>query len=407
MFLASSKAISLTRTILLMLGITTGLLLAIEIALSILFYYRDIGANGPISDDRINADTYQQADWTSDYYREFKESNNSQWRPYTYWRRKPYQGQYINIDSQGIRKTWQADIPAVNANKVKPTIFLFGGSTMWGTGARDEFTIPSNLAKQLAKNNIYADIVNFGESGYVNTQEMISLVRELQKGHVPDVVIFYDGVNDIYSAYQQKLAGIPQNEFNRVLEFSQTNNANTTNSWQAAVKHLATARLARAISRRLNLNSFFTNHAGFFSSPKQAEQIQVDNLALANNVLNIYEENINIIQSLAKRYQFNTLFYWQPTIFNKSKLTQYEETKKQEFDQIRTFVSLTDQLFNQRFSDPGKLPVLRDISKIFLNETEPRFVDWCHLGEVGNKEVANRLLLDLMPLLDRSKVDKR
>jgi lysophospholipase L1-like esterase len=97
---------------------------------------------------------------------------------------------------------------------------MFGGSTMWGAGSRDSFTVPSLLARALQGRELRVEITNFGETGYVSTQGVITLLLQLRKGNVPDAVIFYEGVNDTYSAYQNGIAGIPQNEFNRVKEFN-------------------------------------------------------------------------------------------------------------------------------------------------------------------------------------------
>ncbi|MGB1287006.1 MAG: hypothetical protein ACPG7F_10770, partial [Aggregatilineales bacterium] len=60
------------------------------------------------------------------------------WLPYVYWRMDEYDGKYINISPEGIRYTpdYSADNPAAQ------TIYFFGGSTMWGEGARDAYTIP-------------------------------------------------------------------------------------------------------------------------------------------------------------------------------------------------------------------------------------------------------------------------
>jgi lysophospholipase L1-like esterase len=99
-------------------------------------------------------------------------------------------------------------------------IFMFGGSALWGTGARDAFTIPSIFATQLQNKGLATEVTNFGESGYVSTQEVSAMLLQLQKGQIPDLVIFYDGVKDMYSAYQQHVAGLPENEFNRVKEFN-------------------------------------------------------------------------------------------------------------------------------------------------------------------------------------------
>lgn len=94
---------------------------------------------------------------------------------------------------------------------------------MWGSGARDSFTIPSLLSQILSEHGISIHVVNYGESGFVSTQEVIALMLQLKKGNIPDVVMFYDGVNDTFSAFQHGIAGIPQNEFNRFREFNLLN----------------------------------------------------------------------------------------------------------------------------------------------------------------------------------------
>ena len=159
------------------------------------------------------------APWLEDYFKEFISSYNTTWRSYVYWRRRPFKGNYINIDDRGIRQTAPSGITAAEASKTL-RIFMFGGSTLWGWGARDQGTIPSLLEKALSKRNIKSEITNYAEVGYVNTQELIELILQLQRGNVPDLAIFYDGVNDVYAAYQSGVAGKPQNEWKRELEYN-------------------------------------------------------------------------------------------------------------------------------------------------------------------------------------------
>ena len=64
------------------------------------------------------------------------------------------------------------------------------------------------------------EVRNLSELGYVSTQEVIGLYRELQEGYRPDVVIFYDGVNDTTSAVLSGQAGVTTNEINRHDEFN-------------------------------------------------------------------------------------------------------------------------------------------------------------------------------------------
>ena len=46
--------------------------------------------------------------------------------------------------------------------------------------------------------------------------EVLQLMLDLRTGERPDVVMFYDGINDVASAVQRGVAGDPQNESRRV-----------------------------------------------------------------------------------------------------------------------------------------------------------------------------------------------
>jgi len=281
---------------------------------------------------------------------------------------------------------------------IRPTIFLFGGSTMWGTGSRDDFTIPSIFSKRLAKNGVNAQIVNFGESGYVSTQEVILLIRELQKMNIPDLVIFYDGVNDTYSAYQQQIAGIPENEFNRVKEFRSSERIAERDLWSSFANNLSTIRFTKGIIRRLGTGSPSDSTVQHNTQNTPSKSI-ANKEALANDVLNIYEKNIEIVKSLAKRYSFKALFYWQPTIFEKQHLTKYEDEKRQRQIELQPFFDETYGLLRQRdYSRDGDVG-FHNLTMLFSNVSEPLFVDWAHLGETGNGYIAERFVLDTMLIM--------
>ena len=115
-------------------------------------------------------------------YRENARCAHVRWEPYVYWRRLPCSGSYINVDAAGLRRTWA---PPARPGRRPLRIFFFGGSAAWGTGVRDEHTVPSELARYLAAAGIDAEVVNYGETGYVSTQDVIALLRELQRGHRP------------------------------------------------------------------------------------------------------------------------------------------------------------------------------------------------------------------------------
>ena len=132
------------------------------------------------------------------YWKEFKQANKVTYHPWVLWRRKPYDGQFISIDQDGIRRTLhtQCDDKAF-------TIWMFGDSVMWGAGAPDADTIPSYIAADYEKAGHPVCIVNYAEKGYANTQEVIALIEELKHARrKPDEVLFYDGGTEAFTAYQ-------------------------------------------------------------------------------------------------------------------------------------------------------------------------------------------------------------
>ncbi len=397
------KVLVSVRNAWLVVCISASLFLAIEVVLSIAYYYRDGQRKAVAEDPCFQADTYRDVTWARAYYRDYAKCE-SQWASYVYWRRRPFQSQYINVNADGIRNTWSAD-DSIGSSGVQPKIFFFGGSTTWGTGARDDFTIPSLVGKHLSENGVAARITNFGELGYVTTQEVIRLMRELQKGNIPDLVVFYDGVNDMFAAYQQGHAGIPQNESNRVKDWrlSQKLTGGKRNVFPYLVHNLSTTRFLKGICRRLGLRGYsgLLVHDDVRKITARPDANSVD---LANDVLDIYKANIDIVESLARHYSFKSFFYWQPTIFSKTHLTPYEQKEKDKGREFQPLIASTcEMLARCDLTQSGKIS-FRNASTVFADVSEPMFLDWNHIGETGNHRVAEIIAADILAEVQSSSV---
>lgn len=328
-------------------------------------------------DPRVDFDVYQNKSMAKDYFNEFQQSGQSEYYPYLGYRRVPnYSGKYINIDENSIRRT----INKCNNTSKKIRIFMFGGSTLWGTGARDEGTIPSLLSGELCKSNPSIEVTNFGENGYVSTQEMIKLQLELRAGNIPDIVIFYDGVNDVYSSFQtyimgQDEAGLPQNNQNRKDDFNSRN--------------------------RFNLAGVFHNFYSLINSD-QARRIlnnekKVDRSIdpqLINDTANIFLNNSRIIKSLEKEYNFKSFIYWQPTIYTKNILSEDEKNKIGITQELR-------DLFIQTSNKVVKSRDVHDITDVFNDYNSTIFIDWCHMAENGNEIIAKKMSTDIQNYLTK------
>ena len=200
---------------------------------------------------------------------------------------------------------------------------MLGGSSLWGFGARDDQTIPSLLARRLHERGVHVEVKNLSELGYVSTQEVIGLLRELQGGYRPDVVIFYDGVNDTTSAVLSGEAGLTTNEINRRREFNLLQSPGRLVSALGG-KLLADSgslRLARAVNSRLG------RPAPGSSSPLPDDTMR----RLAGDVADRYVANVKIVETLARGYGFRPFFFWQPTIFTKAELTAVEREEAQKY----------------------------------------------------------------------------
>jgi lysophospholipase L1-like esterase len=358
-------------------GITFLFLLLIEIGFTIYFRFN------PQNDGQPVADSYQDADWLEEYNKEFDECSAEDWHPYVYWRRKPYTGKYINIDENGLRKTIYAIDESVEKKPVKK-VFMFGGSTMWGSGVRDEFTIASLVGSGLAKHGFHAVVTNFGESGYVSTQEMTELFLQLREGNIPDLVVFYDGANDVFSAYQQGKAGIPQNENNREKEFNALRSKKR--SLMVFFESLKTLSTVKFITGMIQPE--------VKPLPYSGSDIQ----KLASESIDIYFKNITTINLWAKEYGFKVVYYWQPTIFSKPELSDFEKKEAEKYGFIKDIVHAANlQVGNIKAEMESS--VFYNISDIFRNESKPVFIDYCHVSEYGNSVIAKKMAEDIAAVL--------
>lgn len=76
-------------------------------------------------------------------------------------------------------------------------VWMFGGSTLFGLGQRDEHTIASDLARLAWQDGIPLEVSNWGVPADTSWLESRRLELALVEGRPrPDLVVFYDGAND-------------------------------------------------------------------------------------------------------------------------------------------------------------------------------------------------------------------
>lgn len=115
--------------------------------------------------------------------------------PLVEYRLPPRAGRHVSIAADGYRGNGAAqDLGAAGAK-----VFVFGGSTTFGTGVADGETLPAQLGEVLKAAGKDVQVFNFGAPSYYSTQERIALERLLTSGVRPDVAVFVDGLSDFQS----------------------------------------------------------------------------------------------------------------------------------------------------------------------------------------------------------------
>ena len=386
----------------------------IQVGLTLVLFWIVSMASGAIvkrlrhAQDRVPdpIEAYQGKPWAAEYFRSLNRVH-MRWYPYVYWKGTPMTSRYLNIDPNGNRVTWNQPRQAGDGRPVL-RVFMMGGSTTWGTGVRDDHTLPSLLAQRFAHNPAFdVEVTNLAQIGYVTTQELVLLYQLLRQGQRPDLVIFNDGVNDCFTAYQNGIAGLTQSEFFRAQEFSVL-----SSSWgreklyrtalRAALMSTGMADLVKWIEGKDNPN--MAPHQikpilPYLAPPQDFEGPD----AVERDVVDIYLFNVQFARMLGERYKFRTLFYWQPTVFSKKSLVPFER-KLLPGDPMRQ--EFFDATYSRVAAVAGANGII-DISGILNDRNQLAFIDPYHVNESANEIIADRMAADAGPVLAGLARDKR
>jgi hypothetical protein len=144
--------------------------------------------------DDADAPALADAEWLPEASVEFTEAvtEGGTYVPFVGFAMQDHVGRYVNVTDRE-RRSYEAQVTTGEPLDV----WFFGGSTMFGFSAqRDLHTIPSEVVRLAEDDGIQIRAHNFGGPGMVNFQETILFAQLLLATEPPDLVVFYDGIND-------------------------------------------------------------------------------------------------------------------------------------------------------------------------------------------------------------------
>ncbi len=216
--------------------------------------------------------------------------------PFAQFREPPFAGKYVNVHEAGFRAG--ADQGPWPPDKKEMRVFMFGGSTLFGYGVRDEDTIGSQLQHYLRDRlKRKVSVYNFGQGSYFSTQERAFWEQLLLAGQSPDLAVFVDGLNEFCQYNGEPAWSQAMRDFvNR-----------QSNQWsQPWIAQTALARLAVGIRNRLGHSP-----EGAAQDAGAAADLHVEP-GLLESVCERYLGNKRLIEATAAAYGVPCAFVWQP-----------------------------------------------------------------------------------------------
>ncbi len=371
-----------------------GVALFVELCLQVVSLSRYVYAKIKVNQELAQINEHIWVNTDPRYRWWFEESAKivNAYEPYVNWKTADMATPHISVQ-QGVRKT--VGNPA-SGGESATKLFVFCGSTMWGYLAKDEETIPSVLATALNAAGSW-NITNHAEIGYVQSQELVRLMGLLRRGNIPDVVVFYDGCNDVRM-------NTPYGN-NKVRAFEEAISQRLGNlDDYSKEKPLVNQSLFSLESFRAVRDFVFT-YIKIVRYPVQAyrsivlrgskpadgaKNAMAPTLSdYAKRLASEYLENARIIDSLSHAYGFRYVLVWQPIITDKKPLTD-EERRVVDYYEL---TAETEPVWNQakaiiRQSD---IPNFYDLSDAFASLDKTVFFDRCHITAEGNRIIAKSI----------------
>ena len=393
------------------LYLQAGLVIVFFLLLDLLCFLISPLTIGSTDDRAALIAAYPQFTWLREYY-DVYDHLTERWHPYTYFMMNPIRSRYINIDDNGVRATWQAPSTKKPGAPKPLRLFMFGGSTMLGDSDRDDFTIASILAQRLsaASPQTPISITNFGQAGYASTQEVLLLTEQLRDGNIPDLVIFYDGVNDVGTSYDNRVAGRTYDEIGRVSEFNLLNADHRFRLCGYALYNLVrfsycgltlewmTDRLmSRWLwGRRAKVLEAHLASAGLGGVEPLEEP-------LADQTISVYLFNKHLVENLARQFGFRTLFVWQPVVYEKNPKSRLEQSMEDDNETRYPGCRKLYRLAYRKMREVSDREHVIDLDQVFTDKGESYYTDYCHIVESGNRVVVEAMLPHVIAMLADSK----
>ncbi len=267
------------------------------------------------------------------------------------------------------------------------TIHMYGGSAMLDRTESD--SIPFHLWDILCQSGLEVEVKNLGQAGYVSSQEVSKLIYRLRTDINPDIVVFYDGYNDMgidNPGYPHM--DLTKEVFYYYLHHNRSPFSYTVNSMIHFLKERGLVDETEYELERIDYFSYDFRKTEY-ENPEKYEP-----------VMEIYLKNTKIVQALEDLFDFKVFFYWQPDLTTKKNLSESEKR----FIENPAFETTIDYYENSKETVDyflNQTDNVGDLRYIFDDYSETMYSDLVHKTGRGNQVVAQEIAKDIIDYLDK------
>jgi len=251
----------------------------------------------------------------------------------------------------------------------KKTIHVFGGSSLFGTGSTDSRTIPSIIQKAILSEGVR--VLNYGVPSYVASQQNKSLVASYKAIEKGDIVIYYDGGNDFWNGvmlgnFHDSITGYNQSHKYQLYLFIVRN-------WLS--QNSRTYLLMSDIKHGRKKTNFECTVQPQVAS-KRTHQAAI-----------YYSNEISKAKIISEKNGAKFFHFYQPTLFDSSSLTYYENEVLAKNPCWYLAHSLKGE-FDKLFLNTSKFSI--DLSNILAGKD--LFFDYIHVSSEANQIIGEAVM---------------
>jgi hypothetical protein len=288
------------------------------------------------------------------------------------WYPNDFRGKYFNVTG-GRRHTTDSPGPA----ETKGRVLVFGGSTAYGGEVPDSLTLCSHLQRELNRNGLSGyRVENVGATTITAKQQFARLkMEEIRAG---DIVIFYDGVNDVLQSI-----------------FYNNPNGNIINSNRKILEGMKPAeRFLFKVHRRFSPYSAFVS-VSFSPVKALIREPAVDPATVAAAADDFCVTALSADKYCRER-GVRFIHFLQPQLFSQKAHSNYEQSVIANPWLVPPGLEKAFRVgypaFQEALKKIGDSSLMNiDLSTCLETRSEEIYLDFCHITEAGNAIVAKQI----------------